>query len=92
MVKSRIHVFVEGKVQGVFYRAETQSTARLYDLKGWVRNLQDGRVEAVFEGEGSAVEKMVAWCSKGPAYSAVKNIKTISEDFKNEFDGFSIVY
>lgn len=92
MPKVRNHVFVEGRVQGVFFRAETQKTARLHNVKGWVRNLPDNRVEAVFEGEEADVEEMIAWCSKGPPYALVRHVEVIHEDFKGEFDSFSISF
>lgn len=66
---ARAHVFVSGKVQGVFYRDTTREEARKRDVRGWVRNLRDGRVEAVFEGPDEAVEAMVAWCRVGSPLS-----------------------
>lgn len=71
----RAHVFVSGVVQGVFYRAYTQQQAQKLGLKGWVRNLPDGRVEAVFEGEKDRVEKMIEWCSKGPPGAGVEGVE-----------------
>lgn len=91
MAKARAHVFVEGRVQGVFFRAETQRSAELYNLKGWVRNLPDGRVESVFEGEAADVEKMIAWCRKGPPHAVVQNLGINREDFKGRFDKFSVL-
>lgn len=61
----RAHVFISGRVQGVFFRAETQRTGLALHLSGWVQNTQDGGVEAVFEGTDDAVEKMIAWCRQG---------------------------
>jgi len=66
---ARAHVFVSGKVQGVFYRDGTRQEAQRRGVGGWVRNLRDGRVEAVFEGPGEAVDAMVAWCRVGPPLS-----------------------
>lgn len=65
----RAHVFVSGKVQGVFYRDTTRQEAEKRSVRGWVRNLRDGRVEAVFEGSVDAVDAMVAWCRIGPPMS-----------------------
>ncbi len=70
----RAHVFVSGKVQGVGYRASTWDTAQLLKLKGWVRNLRDGRVEAVFEGPRSTVEEMLRWCHQGPPAAVVREV------------------
>ncbi|MBE9102142.1 acylphosphatase [Vacuolonema iberomarrocanum] len=68
------HVFVSGLVQGVGYRAATCDTAFLLKLNGWVRNLRDGRVEAVFEGSPSQVEEILRWCHKGPPTAKVKEV------------------
>jgi len=61
-MKVRAHVFVSGRVQGVFFRHETRREARMRGVKGWVRNLPDGRVEAVFEGEEEAVKELIEFC------------------------------
>ena len=66
---ARAHVLVSGKVQGVFYRDTTKKEADARGVRGWVRNLRDGRVEAVFEGDAAAVEEMVAWCRIGSPLS-----------------------
>jgi acylphosphatase len=87
-MNARVHVFVSGKVQGVFFRTSTKDEADELGLSGWVRNLQDGRVEAVFEGEEGKVEKMVEWCRKGPEYARVTGVEVIPEAYKGEFSGF----
>ena len=69
--KVRAHVVVSGRVQGVFYRAETRARARTRKLGGWVRNRADGSVEAVFEGPRAEVEAMIAWCRRGPHLAQV---------------------
>jgi len=68
------HVFVSGRVQGVFYRSETAKAARKLGVAGWVRNLPDGRVEAVFEGSQAAVESVVRWCHQGSPAARVSNV------------------
>lgn len=70
----RAHVFVSGKVQGVGYRASTRDQATKLKLKGWVRNLSDGRVEAVFEGSNAAIEQMLRWCQQGSAWAIVDEV------------------
>jgi acylphosphatase len=70
----RAHVVVSGIVQGVGYRYATVQKTRHMGLNGWVRNLADGRVEAVFEGEPSAVEAMIRWCRQGPSAAVVKDV------------------
>jgi acylphosphatase len=92
MADKRMHVFIEGRVQGVFFRAETQKTANTYNVKGWVKNLYDGRVEALFEGKEEDVERVVLWCYQGPAYSSVTRVEVKEEHFTGEFDSFLITY
>jgi acylphosphatase len=76
----RAHVRVSGRVQGVFFRAETSRRARSLGLSGWVQNLHDGSVEAVFEGRPEAVESMVAWCERGPSGAAVADVAVTWEE------------
>lgn len=87
-MNSRVHVFISGKVQGVFFRSSTKDMAKKLGLYGWVRNLVDGRVEAVFEGEKDAIEKMLEWCKVGPEYAKVTGIEVIREEFKGDFKEF----
>ncbi|MGD0022004.1 MAG: acylphosphatase [Smithellaceae bacterium] len=88
----RVHVYVSGRVQGVFFRAETQRAAMGFNLNGWVRNMQDGRVESVFEGDDENVDKMIAWCHNGPPRARVENVTTKEEPYVGEFRDFSIKY
>ncbi|MGA2780465.1 MAG: acylphosphatase [Smithella sp.] len=88
----RIHVYISGRVQGVFFRAETQRAAKSFNLTGWVRNIADGRVEALFEGEDANVDKMIAWCHIGPPAARVKEVLTEEESYTGEFRDFSIKY
>jgi acylphosphatase len=76
----RAHVWVAGEVQGVFFRYETRERARNEDLAGWVRNLADGGVEAVFEGPEESVERMVRWCHRGPRGAQVSEVEVRHED------------
>ncbi|MFD1686723.1 acylphosphatase [Halobellus litoreus] len=87
--RSRAHVFVSGTVQGVYYRASTRDAARDRDVDGWVRNLDDGRVEAVFEGPESDVEEMVEWCHTGSAAASVEDVDVTYEEPEGE-SGFRI--
>jgi acylphosphatase len=91
IMKIRIHVFISGKVQGVFFRSSTKDMAEELGLYGWVRNLTDGRVEAVFEGEEEKIDKMLEWCRKGPEYSKVKSVECCYEDDKGEFKEFLLL-
>lgn len=70
-----VHVFVSGRVQGVFYRARTKEQAERLGLTGWVQNLSDGRVEALFEGEKERVEEMIEWCREGPRGARVEGVE-----------------
>ncbi|MBC8249815.1 MAG: acylphosphatase [Anaerolineales bacterium] len=92
MARKRAHVFVSGWVQGVFFRAETRDLARQLGLTGWVRNLCDGRVEAVFEGEDWAIEQLVAWCHRGPRGAHVDDVDVTYEDYAGEYGTFSVRY
>jgi acylphosphatase len=77
---ARSHVFVSGDVQGVFFRYETRERARAHGLGGWVRNLPDGRVEAVFEGPARAVQAIVDWCRQGPSGARVTEVEVADEE------------
>lgn len=88
----RVHVIISGRVQGVWFRVETQKAARQYGVYGWVRNMTDGRVEAVFEGTREQVEAMLKWCQKGAPLSRVDQVEKTDEAFTGEFDSFEITY
>jgi acylphosphatase len=92
MKKARVHVVIEGLVQGVFFRANTADVARTHGVRGWVRNNRDGTVEAVLEGEEGAVKDVLSWCRRGPYGARVERVVTNWEDNKGEFDGFTIRY
>jgi len=87
--RTRAHVYVTGTVQGVYYRANTRDTARETGLDGWVRNLADGRVEAVFEGPEGDVEAMVEWCETGSPKATVEDV-TVSYETPQGLDGFEV--
>lgn len=88
----RAHVFISGCVQGVFYRASTKNMAEQLGLKGWVRNTSDALVEAVFEGEETAVKDMISWCHKGPRSAEVSDVTVDYTKFLGEFEEFCITY
>lgn len=87
----RAHVFISGKVQGVWFRGTTKQIAETLGLSGWVRNLPDGRVEAVFEGSEEDVRKAVEWCHKGPPSARVEKVEVFYEEPEN-LNGFEIRY
>jgi acylphosphatase len=80
MSRKRVRVQVRGRVQGVFFRVEARSRAESLRLGGWVRNLPDGSVEAVFEGDEERVQSMVHWCRRGPRGAVVESVETAEEE------------
>jgi len=91
-VKVRAHVIVSGSVQGVFFRSETRDEAKKRGVNGWVRNLPDGRVEAVFEGEEESVKELVDFCKRGPMGARVTAADVVWENYRGEFHDFVIKY
>lgn len=89
MGRTRAHVFVSGTVQGVYYRATARDTAREHGVAGWVKNREDGRVEAVFEGSEENVEAMVGWCQEGSSAARVEDIEVEYGDPEG-IEGFEI--
>ncbi len=92
MEKARAKAIISGRVQGVFFRASTQDAARGIGVSGWVRNLPNGKVEALFEGEREKVDLVIDWCRKGPEFSRVDNVDISFEAFKGDIHGFEIIY
>jgi len=90
--QARVRVVIEGRVQGVFFRASTRDEARSRGLAGWARNLPDGRVEALFEGDKRVVENMLAWCHKGPSYAYVARVEVEWQAYVGDLTDFRIVY
>ena len=90
MATMRVHLFISGRVQGVFFRSSTREEARKLKLTGWVKNLPDGRVEAVVEGEEENVKAMIAWCRSGPPYAAVKDVSVAFEACRGEHADFAV--
>ena len=87
----KLHIFISGNVQGVFFRAHTKEKADELGLSGWVRNTNDGRVEAVFKGPKNKIDKMIKWCWRGSPGSKVTSIKTI-KTIRPVKEGFEIIY
>lgn len=88
----RAQVTVYGAVQGVAFRASTRNEASRLGVGGWVRNLPDGTVEALFEGEKESVEQIVTWCRQGPPGARVTNVEIVWEPYQGEFQSFEIRY
>jgi len=87
----RAYVRIYGRVQGVWFRANTKEIADKLGLKGWVRNMPDGSVEAVFEGDDENVEKAIEWCHRGPPLARVDRVEVEYEEPKGETE-FRIRY
>ena len=92
MAKQRVHLFVKGKVQGVFFRQALKVMAKKNNVFGWVKNLKDGRVETILEGEDIAVSHVIEWCHAGPANARVEDVEIRNEKFTGEFTKFDVLY
>jgi acylphosphatase len=88
--RERAHVRISGQVQGVFFRDSTRQKAVELNLAGWVKNLPDGRVEAVFEGPSERVREILRWCEEGPQHASVENVDTDIEDAGGDLSGFEV--
>ena len=88
----RAHIRVTGRVQGVFFRQTTAEEARRIGVLGWVRNISDGDVEAVIEGDREKVDRLIDWCRHGPQAARVDDMKIAWESATGEFTSFSIKY
>ena len=90
--RTRVHLFISGRVHGVFFRESTRIKAQQLGINGWVKNLNDGRVEAVFEGEDEKIKKIIKWARQGPIISRVDDVEIKEERYKNKFKNFEIRY
>jgi acylphosphatase len=86
---TRAHVRIRGRVQGVFFRADARVRAESLGVAGWIRNAEDGSVEAVFEGDDERVRSMVDWCRRGPSGSRVEDVEVKYEEPTGEI-GFDV--
>jgi len=87
-----VHVWVTGSVQDVGFRYFTNRNAKELGIKGWIRNTEDGKVEAVFQGDENNIQRMIELCRHGPSSSHVKDIKIVESDENKIYDDFSIRY
>jgi acylphosphatase len=86
----RAHVYVSGQVQGVFFRDSARERAEQLGLAGWVRNLPDGRVEAIFEGPSEKVREIIRWCEEGPSHAEVDDVDAEIEASEGDLEGFEV--
>lgn len=89
-MKTRTHLYISGRVQGVFFRDSSRQMAQSMGLTGYVKNLLDGRVEIAAEGEKEDVERLVQWCYIGPPGADVKSVEIHNESYKGEFKIFEV--
>lgn len=92
MNSKRVHLLVEGRVQGVYFRQGMMETAEKNNVLGWVRNLPDNKVESILEGNDSNVDAVVEWAHFGPAGAVVQELKVTEEKYVGEFSDFEIRY
>lgn len=90
--KTRANAIISGRVQGVFFRMETKRAADRFGVSGWVRNLKDGTVEAVFEAERDQVDAILGWCRQGPPHADVIDVTVTWSAYTGEFKGFDISF
>jgi len=90
-MKKSVRLYINGTVQGVFFRMFVKENAERYDVKGFVRNLEDGRVEVFLEGDANNVNKMIEICKKGPKHAKIKNVEIKEERFQ-DFKGFKMLH
>jgi acylphosphatase len=88
----RVHLIIEGRVQGVWFRDSTRREARALSVAGWVKNRPDGTVEALIEGPETAVRKLVSWCHRGPSAARVTRVHEQPETWTGEFGTFDITF
>ena len=92
MSHQRVRLFITGRVQGVFFRQSLKAKSIQNDVFGWVKNLQDGRVECLLEGNEKNISVLVKWANSGPANAIVENVEVHNEKFDNEFTKFDVLY
>jgi len=88
----RVHLFISGRVQCVLFRDSMRIKALRFGVKGFVKNLSDGRVEAVIEGDKEKVDRLIRWSRRGPLFAKVREVDTTEERYIKEFDRFTIKY
>ncbi len=89
-MKERVHLFISGRVQGVFYRKHAQQKAREFLLTGWVHNLIDGRVEILAEGEKENIQQFILWTKEGSPFAQVEDVQIDNTPYKGEWKDFEV--
>ena len=88
----RVHIYASGLVQGVFFRDNTRQKAQELGVFGWIKNLPDGKVEIIVEGEKKKVKELIEWIKEGPGLVRIDNLDLEEEDYQGEFESFGIKY
>ncbi|MFH2028606.1 MAG: acylphosphatase [Nanoarchaeota archaeon] len=88
----QVHLFISGRVHGVWFRDNTQKKARQLGVKGWVRNTSDGKVEAVGQGDAEQLKEFISFCHDGPSAARVDDVKFEWEEIKENYNGFEVRY
>jgi acylphosphatase len=91
-MKTRVHVIISGRVQGVWFRTSTKQKADDLGISGWAKNTAEGNVEAVFEGEKAKIDEMIAWCWIGPPLARVSDVKIVPSHSEETYTGFVVLY
>lgn len=91
-MKKHAHLLISGRVQGVWFRESVRMNAVRMNIAGFVRNLPDGQVEAVFEGNEDDVDALITYCRRGPEYAVVAGVEVATEPFVGNFMGFEVRY
>ncbi|MBI4595878.1 MAG: acylphosphatase [Candidatus Tectomicrobia bacterium] len=91
-MKAQASLLIMGRVQGVFFRANAQQIARKFSIKGWVRNLEDGNLEILAEGEEENLQSFINWCHKGPKGAIVKKVDISWREYDGKFTDFNILF
>lgn len=86
----RVHVIINGQVQGVFFRANIKEHANMLDINGYVKNNEDGSVEAVFEGDDEDIQEMIEFCKEGTRRAKVDDVQVETEEYKDEYEDFEV--
>ena len=92
MENIRVRLFIQGRVQGVWFRDSTRQEALRFGVTGWVRNVPDGRVEVLVEGPAEKVRMLIDWCHQGPPLARVDRVQELLEEWNGEFESFRIVF
>lgn len=90
-MKKSVRVYIEGNVQGIFFRSFVKENAERHNVKGFVRNLEDGRVEVFLEGNNDDVDKMIELCKRGPKHSEIRSVDVKNEKFQ-DFKSFKVLH